>query len=324
MSIVVIAERIGDEITPVTYETVSCAVELAQAINGTVTIVVAGGSSSRPARILAEDTGLPVIDIQGDGLDLFNAEAYASAILDVLGDAPPRFVCLPHTAAAGYELAPLLALGLDAACVTGVEAFLPEAGNLTFDRSQWGGKIVAVVSTLTERAVLSILPGAWPAITGKADTPGPVDRVPFHHVPTGTRTVSIREAGYAGLELGKADVIVSAGKGVGTAENVPLIYEMSSVFPKSAVGASRAACDAGLFDYGHQIGMTGKTVSPKLYIACGISGSSQHIAGMKGSQLVVAVNTDPSAPIFGVSDYCIVEDLTQFIPTFVKAVHSRK
>jgi electron transfer flavoprotein alpha subunit len=109
-------------------------------------------------------------------------------------------------------------------------------------------------------------------------------------------------------------VVVAAGKGIGREENLALIRRLAAIFPKGAVGASRLVCDAGWLPYPHQVGVTGKTVAPKLYLACGISGTIQHVTGMRGSRCIVAINTDPRAAIFQVAHYGIVEDLTTFIP----------
>jgi electron transfer flavoprotein alpha subunit len=121
--------------------------------------------------------------------------------------------------------------------------------------------------------------------------------------------------------LKDAEVIVSGGRGLGKKENASLIRRLAALFPRSAVGASRSACDLGWFEHKHQIGTTGQTVSPKLYIACGISGAFQHVSGMRGAQTIVAINTDIHAPIFQVAHYGIVEDLETFIPLLIEATN---
>ena len=122
--------------------------------------------------------------------------------------------------------------------------------------------------------------------------------------------------------LEEADVIVSVGMGVGKAENVDLARNVASLLKNAAVGASRIACDMGWLSHSKQIGETGKKVAPKLYMACGISGSAQHIAGIKNSQIIVAINKDPRAAIFSVADYGIVEDLTTFLPMLIDKMQS--
>ena len=117
--------------------------------------------------------------------------------------------------------------------------------------------------------------------------------------------------------MAEAEVIVSAGKGIGRKENLEIIERLAALFPKSAVAGSRSVCDSKWLDRDRQVGLTGSVVNPRLYIAAGISGSTQHIAGMRSSGFVVAINTDPNAAIFNVSDVCIVEDLKTFVPLFI-------
>ncbi len=122
----------------------------------------------------------------------------------------------------------------------------------------------------------------------------------------------------------EAGVIVSAGQGLGDKENVDLMYQLAALFTKSAVAGSRIVCDLGWLEYRCQVGVTGATVSPRLYIACGISGAVQHLVGMRNSEYIVAINKDPAAAIFQIADICIVEDLTTFIPAFIEAYEKTK
>ena len=123
----------------------------------------------------------------------------------------------------------------------------------------------------------------------------------------------------AGID--EANVIVAAGSGIGEEENLDIIHRLAALFPKSAVAGSRIVCDMGWLGYQRQVGVTGTTVSPQLYIACGISGAVQHVMGMQSSEFIVAINKDPSAAIFQTADVCIVEDLTVFIPEFIRVYH---
>jgi len=122
----------------------------------------------------------------------------------------------------------------------------------------------------------------------------------------------------------EAGVIVSAGQGLGDKENLDLIYQLAALFAKSAVAGSRIVCDLGWLEYRCQVGVTGATVSPQLYIACGISGAVQHVMGMRNSEYIVAINKDPAAAIFQVADICIVEDLTTFIPALIEVYEKTK
>jgi electron transfer flavoprotein alpha subunit len=136
-----------------------------------------------------------------------------------------------------------------------------------------------------------------------------------------SQTLGTVESIHRDSALKDAEVIVSGGRGIRKRENVLLIKRLAALFPRSAIGASRSACDLGWFERKHQIGTTGQTVSPKLYIACGISGAFQHVSGMRGAQTIVAINTDRHAPIFQVAHYSIVEDLETFIPLLIEATN---
>lgn len=125
-------------------------------------------------------------------------------------------------------------------------------------------------------------------------------------------------------DFSEAEVIVAAGKGIGAAENIELIKRLAGVFPKSAVGCSRAVCDLGWMEYRRQIGMTGRTVAPSLYIACGISGAMPHLAGMRNSRLIIAVNRDKNAAIFNIAHLGVVEDLLTFVPTVLELLENER
>ena len=139
-----------------------------------------------------------------------------------------------------------------------------------------------------------------------------------------TRSLGIKQAEADTSGISEADVLISAGMGIGDEENLEFIYALADLFPKSAVAGSRIVCDQGWLEYKCQVGVTGATVSPGLYIACGISGAVQHVSGMRGSGFIVAINTDPAAAIFHTADVCIVEDLKTFIPAFMEEYESEK
>lgn len=324
-AVIVIAEHSEGELSPATFETLSCAVEIASKLGQSPRIVMAGKDMDSLAHETAGRTGFDVTVIENDSLPLYNGEVYKEIFSELLGDSGPAYICIPHTAG-GWDFAPGLALRLGASCITAVEKTAGEGRHISFIRSQWGGKVQAEVAPLTEGAVVTILPGAWHPFEGIPNRKGTVQIVRTGRPPQRSKTLCVKGSTHIGSNLKDAEVILSAGKGLGGRENLHLLHELAEIFPRSAVGASRAACDAGWIDYGRQIGQTGKTVSPKLYLACGISGSTQHIAGMKGSRMVIAINTDPHAPIFGIADFGIVDDMSHFIPALLEAYrrHQRK
>ena len=188
----------------------------------------------------------------------------------------------------------------------------------------------------TPLKILTVLPGAYTLFEGRAasdadsivlrrivsEAPAPPEGA-MQYNEKRYKPLSLLSEAESGVKLEDADVIVSVGRGIGKEENIELIRATASIFPDSAVGASRPVCDNRWLPFNHQVGITGKSVAPKLYMACGISGSQQHIAGMKNSQCIVAVNKDPNAAIFSVADYIIVEDLLLFLPVLVKMYRER-
>jgi len=278
-------------------------------------IILLGSDIFSLAENLAERTGCAVTLINGEHLNLYSAELYQKALLEVLRPRDERTLCIAfsHTSL-GFDLAPALAHALQAPCISSVE----DIEESSFVRSIFGGKLQSVVTPQNGPVVLTVLPGAFSPDRTPPEKSGhmrivDVSVAPVSMIPQGERASEYRDSG-----LHDADVIVSAGRGIGKKENLSLISALASLFPRSALGASRAVCDLGWMEYRHQIGTTGQTVSPKLYIACGISGAIQHTSGMKNAQTIIAINSDPNAAIFSVSHYAIVEDLLSFIPVLME------
>ncbi len=183
------------------------------------------------------------------------------------------------------------------------------------------GKLHLKITADTAPVVITVLPGAFQPADNAVNRPGQVEPVDFlppaeepGYYPLGL--ASLHDADDADLE--KADIIVAAGRGIGEEENLKLIQKVAAALPRAAVAASRPLCDLKWLPYSRQVGATGKTVAPRLYLACGISGAQQHLQGMQGSQMIVAINTDPRAAIFSYADYCIVEDVLTFLPVFLE------
>jgi electron transfer flavoprotein alpha subunit len=246
----------------------------------------------------------------------------AEAVRKSLAGMAPVYVIMPHTCF-GYDLAPALAVRLGAACITAAEAARMNGGKAVFVRTASGGKLSTEVVPETDIVVLTNQPGAWKPLDNKMGTGGTVETVRSDAGPVRSRTVGFKQPEYRGNALAESSVVVAAGRGIGTRENLALIDDIARLFPRSAVGCSRAVCDAGWLGYAHQVGMTGATVSPKLYIAIGISGAVQHVAGIRDAQTVIAINNDPAARIFARADYGIVEDLTRFIPVLIEEYNKR-
>jgi len=318
--IIVVAELSDNRLLPVTYELIAFARALAAGDSAPVRMIVPGRETHAVARDLADETGLDIIALVGDPLAFYNAETWMTAMAARLVVRKPRYICIAHTSR-GCDFAPGLAVRLGASCITAVEGFSRQDGAARFVRKIFNGKIKMDVTPERDTTVLTVLPGAFKAEqkSPRAHLAGSMEvlKIPDH--PQKIRTLGVIPAEEQDLDLALADVIVSAGRGIGAEENLELIRRLAGLFSKSAMGCSRTVCDLGWLGYKHQIGLTGKTVAPKLYIACGISGAVQHIAGMRGSKMVVAVNKDPRAAIFQIADIGIVEDLMTFIPLVMDA-----
>jgi electron transfer flavoprotein alpha subunit len=273
-----------------------------------------------------------VYSAEDERLAQYTTLPYARVLTDLVADKKPEIV-LYGASPVGRDLAPRVAsslkTGLTADC-TDLQIGTYESGGRLYQhkllqiRPAWGGNIIATIVSP------DVLPEMATVREGVMHIPEPVDGrsgvlvdVPVSldsecgHVKVLERHTQPRR-----VDLKAANVIVSGGYGVGTKDNFALIHELASVLG-AAVGASRAAVDAGLIHHDHQVGQTGTTVRPKLYIACGISGAVQHRAGMEESAKILAINTDPSAPIFGVAHYGIVGDVREVVPRMIKALKGK-
>jgi electron transfer flavoprotein alpha subunit len=205
-----------------------------------------------------------------------------------------------------------------AACIAAVEGIAPRGDTLSFRRSVFNGKVVSNIAPETDSTVLTILPGMVKAAGFDNAAPGKIDVQDISITPQRIQNKALVRSRTDSQTVSDANIVISAGRGIGKKENLDLIYQLAERFSKSAVGGSRPICDLGWLGYPQQIGITGLTVSPGLYLACGISGAIQHLSGIRGADFIVAVNTDPKAAIFNMSDVCIVEDLMSFIPILIE------
>jgi electron transfer flavoprotein alpha subunit len=314
-SIIVIAEHEEGKVRPITYELAALAVELGRRTSAEIRLVVLGGKAA--AAEVASRTGLHVVAIRIPGLCGYNAEGYKDVLFQLFSEWRPSYVCAAHSIQ-GLDFAPGLAVRLGAACITGVIGLAEEEGRIGFSRTVCSGKMVADVAAETPTQVICLQPGCMDLPAVEALKPGRIEVRTMESAARKTKSLGTTGQTLDSSALTEAEVIVAAGRGIGKAENLGLIQRLAQLFPRSAVGGSRIVCDLGWLDYRQQVGVTGCTVAPELYIACGISGAVQHLCGMQGAGFVVSINTDPKAAIFNASDVCIVEDLTSFIPLLIE------
>ena len=250
-------------------------------------------------------------------LKLYSAEGYAAAVVAAAERAQPSAVFFAGTAM-GRDLAPRVAARLGVGALADVVELTLEGESFVAKRPVYSGKAIATVDTAGKSPqVVSLRPNVFAA----EDTGGSAEVVNLDGLSPTIRAVvkELRDTGGGELDVAEADIIVSGGRGIKGPENFALIRELANAVG-GAVGASRAVVDAGWIEHKHQVGQTGKVVSPSLYIAAGISGAIQHLAGMSSSKVIVAINKDPDAPIFKVADYGVVGDLFDVIPPMVEEI----
>lgn len=296
---------------------------LADKQGGKLVSVVIGYQTDKAVKEASTHGADQVIVVDGEEFKRYTTDAYTAALEYLLKKYAPTSMLIgatPNGRDLGPRLSCRLGTGLTADC-TGLD--IDEAsGNIAWTRPAFGGNLMAVILCPDHRPQLgTVRPGVFKkpdACEGKAE----VIKEDFHVAASSIRTALLQviceDCGEV-VDLEGADIIVSGGRGVGGPEGFGVIRELADVLG-ATVGASRAAVDEGWISHSHQVGQTGKTVGPKLYIACGISGAIQHLAGMSSSDVIVAINKDPEAPIFCVADYGIVGNLFEVVPALTAEI----
>jgi len=319
MNILIVADAADNRLLQPYTELVTLAEMLRQNSSGRIYLCFHGTDVSEEAERAASNTGCEVIGLQSEHLRYHNPEAMKEIIPLLAEEFECEYICLPHSIYS-CQVAAATAVRLNASCITSVESLSQQGQDTVFCRSIFNGKITVKLLPCTGRKVLTMLPGAFPGHehtgSGGSCTVRDIEADTSSYSTTGVSTQAAADS-----SLDEADVIISAGRGIGKMENIRILQEFARIFSGSAIGASRIVCDNDWLPYSRQVGITGKTVAPGLYVACGISGSQQHISGMKGSRCIISINIDPDASIFSVSDFCIVEDLTTFIPLVIEKYH---
>lgn len=308
--VLVIADLRGQELRNVTLEALGGALRVAQ--GGRVAILVIGHGLDKVAVTLFAYGASEVWLADQEALAQYQPDLYLAAAEAAIAEVHPALVLLAHSAI-GRDLGPMIAAAHDAGQASDVIAVDLQDGEVVFTRPIYAGKAFTRVKLKGDLSVATVRPNNLPMPESGTAT-GEARRLEFS-APNDLRTL-LREVvrkTASGVDLTEAKIIVSGGRGVKSADGFAPLRELADVLG-AALGASRGACDAGYCDYAMQVGQTGKVVTPDLYIACGISGAIQHLAGMSNSKVIVAINKDPEAPIFKVADYGIVGDLFDLVP----------
>ncbi len=314
--ILVVAEHLEGHLAPSTLEAVAKGRELATQAGGSCKAALFGSGSGGLAQSLA-GYGIEVLNVDQPALAEYSADGYTQVLKGLLGSVAPRVVLLAHTAQ-GYDLAPGLAGALDLPLATNTVDLRLEGDTLVVTRRILNEKIQAESEVTSDRTYVATLrPGSVKAAEPAAGGTVTPTTVAVDAGGVRTKFLGLERPQVADIDIAGADVIVSAGRGIQKKENLALVEDFAKALG-GLVGASRPLTDMEWLPKSRQVGQSGKTVRPKLYVACGISGAMQHVAGMKDSGLIVAINTDPSAPIFEVAHVGVVGNVLQLIPLILK------
>lgn len=318
--VLVLAEVQRDTLADVTLELLAGARALASATGGQVLALVLGADGARFAPSLGAADRILVVD--DPCLAAYAPEPFAEALRQVVADETPRAVLIGATSI-GWDLGPLLAAALGAPLVTGCKAVEADGAGLRVTASFCGGKMMAEVRVDAAPAILVVLPGSFRPETAPGSAAVEA-RKPAAPLPSGAIVFDEWVLPAAGdVDITQQDVLVAVGRGIQQQDNLELAEELAATLG-GAVCASRPVVDQGWLPPTRQVGKSGMTVKPKLYLALGISGAPEHQEGMKGADTIIAVNTDPKAPIFEIAHYGAEIDLLELIPALSEALAAKK
>src|SRR6202795_2057093 len=326
MKILVIAEQRQGKWNNTSFETLAAAQQIAKDTSSTVSGLVIGKAVSGLADELAAKNVAEVLLVQHDLLEAYTPDGYCVALSQVINSAKPDLVLLPHTYQV-RDFAPKLAAALGKGMIGDCVGYRQESGKLIFVRQMFQGKTAAdVVFEGAAPWFATFQAGAFRADrVAQGASKAAVTSISVDLKPEQIRTKPLelfREAKQA-VDLTQAPILVSIGRGIKAPENIPMAEKLAKLLG-GELAASRPICDEGWLPMDRQIGSSGQTVAPKLYLALGISGAIQHVVGMKGSRTIVAINKDQNAPIFEVADSGVVGDLFEVVPALIEELEKSK
>lgn len=327
-NVYVFAEQRDGNIQKVAYELVGKARELADMLDEKVYAVLAGEGMKDKAGSLISAGADGVVLVEDPMLEEYTTEAYAKAVVAVIQAKDPEIFLIGATAI-GRDLAPRVSArihtGLTADCTS--LAIDEDSKNLLMTRPAFGGNIMATIVCEEHRPQMAtVRPGVMKALAADETRTGEIEEfnVEFSEADMPVELVEVIKEEKALADITEAKILVSGGRGMGDKETFDGILNPLAEALGGAVSGSRATVDAGWIDHECQVGQTGKTVRPDLYLACGISGAIQHVAGMEGAEYIVAINKNDSAPIFDVADLGVVGDVTSLLPKLTEAIKQYK
>lgn len=306
--VLVVTEAKAGNLRGVSLESLTAAQRIAE--GGEIIAVAFDSDAALYADILGKHGANRLYIVGNEELDVYTTDAYSQSLRQVIDKVGPDAILMPHTAI-GKDLAPRIAARLGLGLVSDVIDVQVDNDDVIFTRTVFSGKAFEKKKVVSGIPFATVRPNNLPV----AEIGGTIEIVHYYAVIKDLRTVikEVVRKTTGSVDLSEAKVVISGGRGVKSPGGFEPLLELADVLG-GAVGASRGACDAEYCDYSLQIGQTGKVVTPDLYIACGISGAIQHLAGMSNSKVIVAINKDPEAPIFQIADYGIVGDLFEVVP----------
>jgi electron transfer flavoprotein alpha subunit len=302
------------------FEAASTAAKLAKDLNTSADAVVVGDVISNINEISKYGVQ-KIIHLKNSELANYSSSGYTEVITNLAKETNYDILILSNTSL-GKDLAPRLSIKIEAGCVVDCVKLNLSGGDIILTRPTYAGKALIDVKILSDKKVITLRPNVFKAQVAESPAATEIVINEISGVNLKSKVTSYKKS-EGKIDVAEADIIVSGGRGMKGPENFHLIEELAESLG-AAVGASRAVVDAGWRPHNEQVGQTGKTVSPTLYVACGISGAIQHLAGMSSSKYIVAVNKDKDAPIFNVADYGITGDLFEIIPALTNEIKKVK
>jgi electron transfer flavoprotein alpha subunit len=327
MKILVITEQRQGKWNNTSFETLAAAQQIASALSGAVSAVVVGKGVDALANELAGKNIAEVLQVEHELLESYTPDGFCVALKQVIESAKPQLVLFPHTYQV-RDFVPKLAAMLGKGMVGDCIGYRLEGGKLVFVRQMFQGKTAADVTFLGDGPwFASFQSGSFRADQVAASESGaePVHRVTIELKAEQIRTkpLELFKEARSAVDLTQAPLIVAVGRGIKAPENIPQAEAVAKAMG-AEIAASRPICDEGWLPMERQIGSSGQTVAPKLYLALGISGAIQHVVGMKGARTIVAINKDQNAPIFEIADYGVVGDIFEIMPALTEALLKAK
>jgi len=321
-TILVVVEQREGRLSRVSWETIAAGQAIAAASQWTLEAAVIGSGVSAIASEVAAKKVAKVYDIESPKLEPYTPDAFAHALQEFLGKHPAKLVLMPHTYQV-RDFVPKLATALQTTAISDVIGFNYEGGKLLFTRQMFQGKFVADVSFAgSGPCFVTFQNGSFRADrveTGAAAAPVETVNIDIPDNVVRNRPQEVFKEAKQAVDLTQAEIIVSVGRGIKEQKNIDLAKQLADAIG-GELAASRPICDNGWLPMDRQIGSSGQTVAPKLYLALGISGAIQHIVGMKGSRSIIAINKDSEAPIFEIADYAVVGNLFDIVPPLIEEI----